>query len=203
VVGLTAVLLVSLRPRTAAFELLTLPAVVMIRLISYSLYLWHWSILALGRWTVGIYWWSMPIQSALMLAAAVASYQFVERPLRRAEWSSQSWKTIFYGAGGLVTAAAIILVLHSYSSLLFIRNYNAMVPPERYPLIGLGPPFNPTYVLDGAARVLKSNTFELCTVLPTTERGQTIFALGGSHAGALQGLLYGVHERLGMGIHLV
>jgi hypothetical protein len=30
-----------------------------------------------------------------------------------------------------------------------------------------------------------------------------IFALGDSHAGALQGLLYGLHEKLGVGIHLV
>ena len=203
VVGLTAFLLASLRPHTPAFELLTQPVVVKIGLISYSLYLWHWSVLSLGRWTVGIHGWSAPIQIVLMLAAAVASYHYVERPLRRAEWSSQSWKTISYGAGGLVTAAAIILLLHAYSSLLFIRNYNVVVPPERYPLIGSGLPFNPTCVVDGAARVLKSNTFELCTVAPATAKGQTIFALGDSHAGALQGLLYGLHEKLGMGIHLV
>ena len=202
-VGLTAFLLASLRPNTDAYELLTLPAVVTIGLISYSLYLWHWSVLSLGRWTVGIHWWSAPIQAVLMLAAAVASYHYVERPLRRAEWSAQSWKTISYGAGGLVTAAAIILVLHFCSSLLFIRNYNVMVPPERYPLIGSGLPFNPTCVVDRAARGLKSNTFDLCTVAPTTQKGQTIFALGDSHAGALQGLLYGLHERLGVGIHLV
>jgi hypothetical protein len=107
----------------------------------------------------------MPIQSALMLAAAVASYEHVERPLRRDEWSSQSWKTISYGAGGLVTAAAIILVLHSYSPLLFIRNYNVVVP-----LIGLGLPFNPTYVVDGAARVLKSNTLAMHGPIYNRER---------------------------------
>jgi hypothetical protein len=103
----------------------------------------------------------------------------------------------------LVAAAAIILVLHFDSSLLFIRNYNVMVPLERYPLIGSGLPFNPTCVVDRAARGLKSNTFDLCTVAPTTPKGQTIFALGDSHAGMLQGLLYGLHDKLGMGIHLV
>jgi hypothetical protein len=68
-----------------------------------------------------------------MLAAAVASYQYIERPLRRAEWSSYSWKTISYGAAGLVTAATIIVILQVYSPRLFIRNYNVVVPPDFEP----------------------------------------------------------------------
>lgn len=52
--------------------------------ISYSLYLWHWPVFVLARWTVGLV---TPLQlvAATLLAflLAVASYFFVERPVRR------------------------------------------------------------------------------------------------------------------------
>jgi len=52
--------------------------------ISYSLYLWHWPILALFRWTTGL---ETAFETAtalvLSLAAAEASYRWVEEPLRR------------------------------------------------------------------------------------------------------------------------
>ncbi|TCR60961.1 peptidoglycan/LPS O-acetylase OafA/YrhL [Bosea sp. BK604] len=52
--------------------------------ISYSLYLWHWPVFVLARWTVGLV---TPVQLAaatlLAFLLAVASYFFVERPVRR------------------------------------------------------------------------------------------------------------------------
>ena len=203
VVWLTAFLLASIRPRTAAFTLLAHPLCAQTGKISYSLYLWHWSVLSLARWTVGIHWWSAPILVALMVGAAVVSYRYVENPLRRAEWSSRSWKTISYGVAGLAGTAMAMVILQADSSRLFIRNYNVVVPPAFEPLLGSGLPFDPTCVVDGVERVLKSNTFDLCTVTPASAKGQTVFALGDSHAGALQGLLYGLHQKLGVGVHLV
>ncbi|CAK0780560.1 exopolysaccharide production protein ExoZ [Gammaproteobacteria bacterium] len=51
--------------------------------ISYSLYLWHWPVLVLFRWTVGI---DAPLHRlaamALVFALATASYYGVEMPLR-------------------------------------------------------------------------------------------------------------------------
>jgi hypothetical protein len=132
-----------------------------------------------------------------MLLVAIASYIYVERPLRFAEWSTQSWRSIAYGGAGLATAAVLVLLLNTYSSTLFIRAYNVVVPPDFEPLSGSHLPFNPTCVIDGAGRALKSNTFDLCTVAPAKKDGQMLFALGDSHAGALQGLLNALHEQLG------
>ena len=65
--------------------------------MSYSLYLWHWSILSLSRWTVGIQWWSTPIELGAILGFAALSYKFIERPLRRVPWSKRKLGTLAYG----------------------------------------------------------------------------------------------------------
>ena len=52
--------------------------------ISYSLYLWHWAVLVLMRWTVGL---DGPLYKVLAMGlswlAADASYRFIESPVRR------------------------------------------------------------------------------------------------------------------------
>ncbi|MFL5281786.1 MAG: acyltransferase family protein [Rhodopila sp.] len=55
--------------------------------ISYSLYLWHWPILVLFRWTVGLE--TLGIQLVVLglsLLLAAASYHWVETPPRRARF---------------------------------------------------------------------------------------------------------------------
>jgi peptidoglycan/LPS O-acetylase OafA/YrhL len=58
----TAALIMTLRPGNLLYQVLTLRCVLIVGLMSYSLYLWHWSVLAIGRWTVGVHWWSAPVQ---------------------------------------------------------------------------------------------------------------------------------------------
>ncbi|HEY1036337.1 MAG TPA: acyltransferase family protein [Pseudoxanthomonas sp.] len=50
---------------------------VLVGLVSYSLYLWHWPVMVLGK--------ALPVwlQVAAALAAAAASYRWIEQPLRR------------------------------------------------------------------------------------------------------------------------
>jgi hypothetical protein len=100
--------------------------VIYIGLISYSLYLWHWSVLSISRWTIGIHWWSIPFQIALMYLLAVASYRYVETPLRNAEWSPIRWKTIAFGVSALVCAA---LLLAGLRGPLYGRLYAGVRPP--------------------------------------------------------------------------
>jgi peptidoglycan/LPS O-acetylase OafA/YrhL len=108
VVVLTVVLIACLRPGTIAYRLFTHPKVVYVGLISYSLYLWHWGVLSLSRWTIGIHWWSVPFQIALMVLLAIASYRYVETPLRRSNWATVRWKSIGYGLGSSAMAAFLI-----------------------------------------------------------------------------------------------
>lgn len=75
--------------------------------LSYSLYLWHWPLLVLLRWTYGLHGialWAYPV---VLLALASASYHWVERPLRNAgahrDWRARS---VLLAAGVGVAIAA-------------------------------------------------------------------------------------------------
>jgi peptidoglycan/LPS O-acetylase OafA/YrhL len=80
IVFVVALLIVSLRPNTAAYQFLTIPGLRTIGLMSYSIYLWHWTVLSISRWTVGINRWTIPWQLALILILGAISYYYVENP---------------------------------------------------------------------------------------------------------------------------
>jgi peptidoglycan/LPS O-acetylase OafA/YrhL len=83
IVALSAVLIACLKTGTAGFVAFTNNRVVYIGLISYSLYLWHWGILAISRWSIGVHWWSVPFQLAAMVGMASATYRWIEKPVRQ------------------------------------------------------------------------------------------------------------------------
>ncbi|MFM8926969.1 MAG: acyltransferase family protein [Rhodoluna sp.] len=109
IVVLSAILIASLKKGTAAYRVFTLDRVVFIGLISYSLYLWHWSVLSISRWTIGVHWWSVPIQVGLMFIVALGSYRWIETPYRKLQWSLLRWKTIGVGLIPPASAAALII----------------------------------------------------------------------------------------------
>ena len=78
-------------------------------LISYSLYLWHWSVLCLARWTVGTEGWWLPVLILLMLGLAIASHRWIETPLRQRAWAKKTRGTFLRG-GALSTGLAGLMV---------------------------------------------------------------------------------------------
>lgn len=111
VVSLSVCLLACLRPEKGGYGLFTHPQIVYLGLISYSLYLWHWGVLCISRWTIGIHWWSWPLQVGLMLVLAIGSYRYVETPLRKAKWTTKRWRTIGYGVGAMTGTAGLLFIL--------------------------------------------------------------------------------------------
>jgi len=106
----SAVLIAALGPGTSLYRVLSWSPVVWLGLISYSLYLWHWSVLSISRWTIGVNEWTAPIQLTLMIGLAALSYTYVELPLRRRSWSSSPLITVGYGLS-LSAAACLMLVI--------------------------------------------------------------------------------------------
>jgi peptidoglycan/LPS O-acetylase OafA/YrhL len=74
-------------PRDVVRRALASRALVAIGVRSYSLYLWHWPVFVLMRWTLGL---ASPVQQilavVLTLVLAECSYRLVETPIRQSQW---------------------------------------------------------------------------------------------------------------------
>lgn len=202
-VGLTGVLLAS-DDRSHAARLLMLPPVVYIGRISYSLYLWHWPIIALGPIVLATAWRSSAVYVVAMAIAAVISFHWVEKPLRYRAWTTRRGLDIGLGlACNLVLAAALLFAMFGTGTNSGSATA-ALHPPSYLPVIPSGKSHVLTCALDGGSRTYRPDTVSNCTVPPQADSGMpTIWTMGDSHSGHLQGMLYELHERLGVGVHLV
>ena len=91
---LTALLLLELNRPSLAKGILASSVAVYVGRISYSLYLWHWSLLVLSKWTLGESLVVKLISVALAAAFAAPSYHWVEAPLRYKAWSTHILRSI-------------------------------------------------------------------------------------------------------------
>jgi hypothetical protein len=98
---------------------------VSIGLLSYSLYLWHWPVLALSRWTVGIHRETIPLQLLLIGGLAWLSYRFVEQPLRNSRWPASRRATILVSLLASLTGSLVIMLLaKGWKEHLFLGQRN-------------------------------------------------------------------------------
>jgi len=202
-VGLTGLLLAS-DARSPAARVLTLPPVIYVGKISYSLYLWHWPIIALGPIVLATAWRSSAVYVVATAIAAVISFHWVEKPLRYRTWTTRRIRDIGLGlACNFVLAAAVLGALVRTEAVSESATAE-LHPPSYLPVIPSDRPHVLTCVLDGGSRTFEPDTVRNCTVPPIPGSGlPTIWAMGDSHAGHLQGMLYELHEKLGLGVHLV
>lgn len=199
------ILVLSVRAEDFSYRILTVPVVLYVGKISYSLYLWHWSVLSIGRWVVsGDEWWIVMASIFLVFGLALLSYHCVESPLRNAKPALRKGFVVISGfVINILISFLLIGMLWGVSGLKNEANaQDIKYPPLFLPLKNSGLPFNPTCVVD-EKRPWAPEKFDLCTVSPKEKGGRTIWVLGDSHANHLQGLLYGLHDKIGVGVHLI
>ena len=122
IVVLSAVLIACLKRGTVAYKFFTLEKVVYIGLISYSLYLWHWTVLSISRWTIGIHWWSAPFQAIIIILFPSLSYAFVESPARKSAFIKNRRTLLLSGGLLLASSSAIVkLIEHQSNNILLSR----------------------------------------------------------------------------------
>lgn len=204
-VGLTGILLAGDQHSPAARALTLRPALYIGR-ISYSLYLWHWPVIALGPIVLATAWRSSVVYVTIIALASVVSYHCIEKPLRYRNWSTQRIRDIGLGLGANVVLTAILgLAMIRLDTVEADADAAANLHPAAYlPVLSNGKSHVLTCVLDGGSRQLRVDTVENCTVPPDPgSQMPTIWAMGDSHTGHLQAMLYEAHARLGIGVHLV
>jgi peptidoglycan/LPS O-acetylase OafA/YrhL len=181
------------QPGSGAAKFFSAPGLVSIGKISYSLYLWHWPVCVLLRWTVGLESW-LTYATALSATFVLAdiSYRFIETPFRRFQRQhrlSPAWMT----AGGLailvITVAGANNLLNSQHRLSLSQTRNAAV---WYPDGGEIVSSRPGCTLERVKRSVAGASLELLTPQgcqqPATP-GRLVVA-GDSHTWAYSNLLH-------------
>ena len=176
---------------STAFQIFTNQKVIYIGLISYSLYLWHWGILAISRWTFGIYWWTIPIQIILILALSIFSHKFIETPFRENKISIKTLTKFVLIV--IFSVSSIILTLEKYLySFLYLGNSGDIYKRN---IVKTG--INNKHCDFRGERIFKADYYpKECNFgkkdfdkNDNSERKQNLYFLGSSHAGTLAALI--------------
>jgi peptidoglycan/LPS O-acetylase OafA/YrhL len=155
---------------------------------SYSLYLWHWPIYVFARWTVGLDGAFEQVAAVtLSFALAMASYRFVEQPVRLSSVAKQlsRIKLVFIGVAALLCAGMLASRLASAQSRISlsvtadIATWNVGVDPV-VPNARCGVKETVVTYLGG-----QKKTYVATGCSPTQRK---IFVAGDSHAGAYTAL---------------
>ncbi|QWT21543.1 acyltransferase [Bacillus sp. NP157] len=163
--------------------------------LSYSLYLWHWPVFVLFRWTIGLATW--PLQGlavALSGILAVASYRYIETPARRAEGLRRLPRPMV-AALGLAFVFSGLWVMKQITHSQPVLSVSTVTTHARdwYPDAGRIAREAPACAVPSTSVALgkgSRQTFEgsRCTSEPTAPN---VYVIGDSHAVALSEMLAG------------
>ena len=159
------------------FAALRHPVATYVGRLSYSLYLWHWPVYGLFRWTVGLYSYWLVVAVAITFGLAALSYHWVETPVRRSRRvrSLPAWLKVL---AGLVTMIALAFA----ASALFDKHrqwsLSATSDVKQWYPYGFRVPG--------------------VTEEPKPLEGKKLFVVGDSHTPAYSTLLREASDRLGV-----
>jgi peptidoglycan/LPS O-acetylase OafA/YrhL len=199
VVLVTALLLMQLTPGQWTQRLLGAGPLRYLGLISYALYLWHWSVISLSTWTVGIEARTVPFQLALILLLSVVSHHAIEKPLRAARWGGTPARTLLYGLL-LVLGTGLLLVM--LGRPLRGRFFSGVDPgvarhwDRQVGLAGTSVNGENCHSGPGMSQGDFATTLRLCTTPRRPSDQRRLFVLGDSHALALMPLVERLHQAL-------
>lgn len=177
------------------------PMLVAIGRMSYSLYLWHWPVFVLFRWTCGLHTPATRLAAvALACLLAYASYRWVENPLRRSPWLRRLPTVLLLVAGlafiGLGSAAAwLINDQRAVLSLSQLSQYPARWYPQgsstspQHPGCNADPQYQETAA--GLQLIFQVRGCQAARPLANS----TLYVIGDSHALAYEGMFkhYAMH----------
>lgn len=104
-------------PADAIRRALAAPIAVWIGKRSYSLYLWHWPVLVIMRWTIGLnHSWLIAVAMACTFALATLSYRFIEKPLRHNLWIEGRTKWVRITGFILLPVIGLLFVTHLFDN---------------------------------------------------------------------------------------
>lgn len=141
-----AALIIHAGEGTRVARILSVKPIVFVGLISYSLYLWHWTLLSLARhWALGAL---SLTQTWAVIAVAVAcstiSWKYIEAPFRgrsvpEEAGASPLWRWRVFALGGVVSAMAVAFGIVGWRA----NGWPNRVPPAAIAMDSARGDFNP------------------------------------------------------------
>ncbi len=175
-------------------------------LLSYSLYLWHWPVMTLMRWTVGMDRpWQMLVAVVVSFLLAWLAFRFVERPVRTHPLPAPVQVGLALAAlGG--SWVGIDALAYPHRGVLFLGNTSDPVPAQEK-IANLVPVIPGTQITDTNCAVGTETTYsptsradyDRCSKPGRAGAGE-IFLIGDSHAHHLLPMLDRVTEETGQRI---
>lgn len=193
-VGGTALLILGLhgrRPRSWIGHLLVARPMVAIGLLSYSLYLWHWPVFALFRWTTGFDTLGQKLAAvAIAVVLAIGSYRLIERPFRSARLL-RAPKIAIAGVLSLATVGFVASVLVYANGNLVSRSVVNHHRNDWYPAVAVPAQHAGRCEIEVSRTTSAGVSVEVITPksCPYRNQGFTLFVIGDSHADALAPML--------------
>ena len=101
------------------YKLLSTRLLVHIGAISYSLYLYHWTILVIARWTYGINILTIPYILFFIIFFSYFSYLFIERPFRAKKLQKNNIRNILNWLIVIIITIFIVFIFYKIKSNIF------------------------------------------------------------------------------------
>lgn len=171
IVFLTSIVLVFANQLSYAKKALSSEPIVFAGKISYSLYLYHWLVICISRWTIGIQWWSIPFQLLLIFSLSLLSFKYIETPFRNK--IGKNLKRFNYFISSFVTTLASLLVVQS---LIFFTRWSQMLFIPQYFVNNFTSKWGEIKCFDILDKRIK------CTNLSHSSSKKRIIVIGDSHA---------------------
>lgn len=184
-----------------------------IGLRSYSLYLWHWPVYVMARWTVGLdHAWIWPIAVAITFLLAESSYRWIETPLR----ASRRWRAMRPSLAIVIAVAATTACGFAAKEMLTNLNSLGISKVTRQRADWYADHDDPTLAALGlpCASQLRYRQAEGILVIeyervscrdgtPLRPEGiPSVFVLGDSHATMYLPLLHRLSAKTGANVHV-
>ncbi len=210
IVFLTLLLIINFKNDPFIFSIFTDKKVVYIGLISYSLYLWHWGIISISRWTIGINFWTVPLILLIIFSTSVISHRFVELPCMGSDKSTDTkfiLKSFYWISLSMIPLLGLTEI---FKNKLYLGNFCKPTKfntckEKAYPHEPITPYIeNTTIKRDLCFYQTKSSwdNYYKCIVKPKSKE-KTIFALGSSTVHHFSPVFNEIHNKYGLGIALI
>ena len=93
---LTSQIIFCIQENSISYKMLTNRILLHFGKLSYSIYLWHWGIFSLFRWTFGFKWFILPFQFFIIYILSFLNYKYIEKKYNSRKLSRNIFTLLYF-----------------------------------------------------------------------------------------------------------